>query len=515
MSGPYWATLVQGRFFLLTRGLLSVLLLASGSVFAAPQAPLEQGQLDASQTLFTVMAAINAAGYDAELDSPSNSPVREVVRKAIAANPPACLGELKTFVATHRQKDPTAELSQYVSFALSVDEPPAFQFRYRLNELPPDVVALDGFQKLLATFYKEAAIDQLWRKVQPAYEDAIARYHGPAMNAVLQVNAYVRSSTSPAMGSRFQIYVDLLGAPNQIQTRSYKNDYFIVVTASPEVQGDDIRHGYLHHVLDALSVRYAEELEKKKALLDYAQPAPLLASYYKADFLLLATECLIKAVESRLAPSAKRQPLVDEAFREGFILTPAFAEALPVYEKQEQALRFFFPELVNAIDLKREDQRLEKVEFATSRAERTVKVVPAEQPVALSGAQKTLEEAEQLYTGRDLDKAKAAYLRLLKETEEKPLHARAYYGLARIATLQRDPELAEQLFQKTLDSAPDPQTAAWAHVYLGRLADAAGDRELATRRYQAALDVQGGSDAARSAAQKGLSAAFNRKNQQP
>ncbi len=499
----------------MTRGLLSVLLLASGSLLAAPQAPLEQGQLDASQTLFTVMAAINAAGYDAELDSPSNSPVRDMVRKAIAANPPACLADLKTFVATHRQKDPTAELSQYISFALSVDEPPAFQYRYRLNELPPDVAALDGFQKLLAAFYKEAAIDQLWRKVQPAYEDAIARYHGPAMNALLQVNAYVRSSTSAAMGSRFQIYVDLLGAPNQIQTRSYKNDYFIVVTASPEVQGDDIRHGYLHHIIDALAVRYSVELEKKKALLDYAQPAPLLAPYYKSDFLLLATECLIKAVESRLAPSAKRQGLVDEAFREGFILTPAFAEALPAYEKQEQSLRFFFPELVNAIDLKREDQRLEKVEFATRRAERTVKVVPAEQPVALTGPQKTLEEAEQFYAGRDLDKAKATYLKLLKETDQKPLHARAYYGLARIATLQRDPELAEQLFQKTLDSTPDPQTAAWAHVYLGRLADAAGDRELATRRYQAALDVQGGSDAARSAAQKGLSAAFDRKSQQP
>ncbi len=501
--------------FSLIRGFLSVVLLASSSLFAAPQAPLEQGQLDASQTLFTVMAAINAAGYDAEIESPSNSPVRDMVRRTIAANPPACLADLKTFFATHRQKDATAELSQYISFALSIDDPPGFPYRYRLNELPPDVVALDGFQKLLSAFYKEAGIDGLWRKVQPAYEEAIARYHGPAMNAVMQVNAYVRSSTSAAMGSRFQIYVDLLGAPNQIQTRSYKNDYFIVVTASPEIQAGDIRHGYLHHVLDGLATRYSVELEKKKALLDYAQPAPLLAPYYKSDFLLLATECLIKAVESRLAPASRRQALVDEAFREGFILVPVFAESLAAYEKQEQSLRFYFPEIVNAIDLKREDQRLEKVEFATQRAERKVRVVPAEQPAAPAGPQKTLEEAEQFYTARDLDKAKTVYLRLLKETDDKPLHARAWYGLARIATLQRDPELAEQLFQKALDLMPDPQTAAWSHVYLGRLADAAGDRERATRQYQAALEVQGGSPAARDAAQKGLTAAFNRKTQQP
>lgn len=503
-----------GRFCL-TRGLLSVLLLAGSSLFAAAQAPLEQGQLDASPTLFTVMAAINAAGYDAELDSPSNSPIRQMVRQAIAANPPACLPELKTFFATHRQNDPTAELSQYISFALSVGEPPDFAYRYRLNELPPDVAALDGFQKLLVKFYKEAGIDQLWRKALPAYEEVIARYQRPAMNAVLQVNAYVRSSTSPAMGSRFQIYIDLLGAPNQIQTRSYKNDYFIVLTASSDLHEEDIRHGYLHHTLDALAVRYAEELGKKKALLDFAQPAPLLAPYYKSDFLLLATECLIKAIESRLAPSPKRQALVDQAFREGFILTPAFAEALPAYEKQEQALRFYFPELVNAIDLAREDQRLANVEFASSRPERTVKVVPAEQPAALTGPQKVLEDAEQLYTRRELDEAKALYQQLLKATGEKTMHARAYYGLARIAALQRDPQLAEELFQKALDSAPDPQTAAWANVYLGRLADAAGDRELAIRRYQAALNVQGGSEAARTAAQKGLGAAYGPKSQQP
>src|SRR5205814_7929064 len=37
----------------------------------------DRGQLDASPTLFTVMAAINAAGYDAELASPNNHPLRK------------------------------------------------------------------------------------------------------------------------------------------------------------------------------------------------------------------------------------------------------------------------------------------------------------------------------------------------------------------------------------------------------------------------------------------------------
>src|SRR5690606_5433393 len=110
---------------------------------------------------------------------------------------------------------------------------------------------------------------------------------------------------------------------------------------------------------------------------------------------------------------------------------------------------------------------------------------------------KTLEEAEQLYTGRNLDSARAAYLKVIEETDQKPLHAKAYYGLARIAALKNDPELAEKLFQQILELSPDPQTAAWAHVYLGRLSDIAGDREAASGHYQAALRVHGASNAAR------------------
>jgi len=98
----------------------------------------------------------------------------------------------------------------------------------------------------------------------------------------------------------------------------------------------------------------------------------------------------------------------------------------------------------------------------------------------------------------------------LKETDEKPLHAKAYYGLARIAALEKDPELAERLFRKTLESDPDGYTKAWTHVYLGRLAEAAGERERAAEEYKAALAVEGASVAARQGAEKGLQGVLKR-----
>jgi tetratricopeptide (TPR) repeat protein len=79
-----------------------------------------------------------------------------------------------------------------------------------------------------------------------------------------------------------------------------------------------------------------------------------------------------------------------------------------------------------------------------------------------------------------------------------------------VAVLQNDPEGAGRLFEKTLESSPDPQVKAWALVYLGRLADASGQRDEATGRYRAALEVQGATDAARQAAEKGLAKAFTK-----
>jgi predicted negative regulator of RcsB-dependent stress response len=123
-----------------------------------------------------------------------------------------------------------------------------------------------------------------------------------------------------------------------------------------------------------------------------------------------------------------------------------------------------------------------------------------------TGPRKTLEEAEKLYFAEppDLENAKAGYLQLLKETTDKPLQAKAYYGLARVALRQNDPDAAEQLLAKTLESEPDPQTKAWTAVYLGRLSEAAGERERAIERYQFALAIEGAPEKARQAARQGI-----------
>jgi len=480
---------------------------------AAPQAAAGRaargGQLDSNETLFTVLAAVNAAGYDAEIANEANSPLRKAVRDHLKKLDLPIVDELRRFVRAHHQTDAGAELSQYISYALVVDGPPDFKPRYNSATVPADVDALYGMTPLIAQFYKDAQIGQLWKRVQPAYDQYIAQLQRPVVNAVLQVNAYLRWDTAGYLGRNFQIYVDLLGAPNQVQTRSYVDDYFVVVTPAPEAPMDQIRHAYLHYLLDMLPLKYTETVSSKHALGDYALGSSVLEQQYKDDFMLLTTECLIKAIESRLD---KKPAEVEQALREGFVMTPAISELLPDFEKQEQSMRLYFPAMIDSIDLAREEKRLDHIEFAHTRSSLKVKSVQREvAPPPLTGVDKTLDDADNAYRAHDLKLARETFMRALRETDVKSLHAKAYYGLARISLLEKDPEKADELFRVVLDQDPDAATKAWSLLYLGRLADSQGWRDQAVGHYKAALNVPGVPDSVREAAEQGLKSAFTKK----
>ncbi len=470
----------------------------------APGLQAQQARLESNQTLFNVLVAINAAGYDADLDSPNNHPLRQQIRQEIAARNLPVVAELKRFFAAHRRRDWTSELSQYISFALAVDGSEQYQWRFREDEIPPDAASLDGFGALMTRFHQQAGLDELWKRVEPVHDQALAPYATNATLMLQQANAYLRVPSSGTLGRTFRVYLDLMAAPNHIQARSYGDDFYLVLTASPEVHLDDIRQSYLAFIVDPYATKYAENLEKKRPLIDLAQAAPLLPEQYKTDFLLLTTKSLVRAIDARLAPAARRESMIKQALGEGYVLTPYFAEALVAYEKQEASMKIHYPDMIDAIDLRKEDKRLLNVEFLTAPVERKVKVRPAEEKVVLTGARKTLEDAEDLYDARKLNEARERYLRGIEEAQERPLQAKGYFGLARIAALEKNPELSFKLFEKALSLEPDPQVRAWSHVYLGRLSGLAGEDAEAVKHFEDALRVEGSSRAAREAAQKAL-----------
>ena len=494
-------------------------------VRTGPQAQQTENQLDANETLFTVMAAINAAGYDSGANSSAAHPLRAFIRQQLAAKDLPSVRALKEFYREHKHGDPAEDLSQYISFALSVGDPPDFPFLAHTESLPPDVRQFSELPTLLSVFYEQAGIADLWKQSQPAFDQVIAFYHTPLARQILEANAYMRSETSGVLGHRFQIYVDLLGAPGEIQSRNYRTDTFVVMTPaigatrerSEELAAEqiaDVRHAYLHSLLDPLAVRFYQNLDEKQDLFELAKGAPALDPIYKDDFMMLTTESLIKAIEARLSPGpvAKREAMVTEALHEGFILTPALYEGLAAYEKQDTAMRMYYPDLIKGISVKNERQRLAGIQFATARVKRGPDRAPSEKP-QVSAAVKMLATAEDLSDRRQLDLARAMLQKVLAEPPEANTHARAYFGLARIAVLQHDPELGEKLFLKAIESGPDAETRSWTYYYLGRLDDAADQRDESLKYYRLALETPGGSSKAKDAAQKALDRDTNSKTQ--
>lgn len=135
---------------------------------------------------------------------------------------------------------------------------------------------------------------------------------------------------------------------------------------------------------------------------------------------------------------------------------------------------------------------------------------PAPRAPELSPAARALAAAEALYEKRDLSAAAEAYRKLMAQQESRLIQSKAAFGLARIAALERHPELSQQWFERSLELDPEPFERAWSHVYLARLARAAEEYPVAVEHYQAALAVDGASELARKAAQQELAAVATR-----
>jgi tetratricopeptide (TPR) repeat protein len=487
----------------------AILLIASLAAPAWPQAAnLDQyGQLDANLTLFTVTAAINAAGYDTDLDSPSNHPLRKAVRDYLAQRDIPSLAAIRRFVRDHKPDESGREFNQYVSWALLSKGPPEFTPARSDFPQPPEAAALFELPPLIAQFYKEADIESLWQRVQPYYDEVLAQYTDPVSQAVLQVNAYLRIPSSGVPRRRFQVFLELLGEPNQALTRVYLDDYIIVITPSQLLRIDEIRHHYLHYAADFYTLRAGEELERIRTLGDYALASPLLAPQFRENFSDLATECFLKAVEARVT---RKPALAEQAMREGFVLTPAFYDGLAGYGAQDQDLRTYLPDLIRGVNIQTEAARLDDIDFVSEAAARTVTVTVEVKPPEPTGIEKLLEDGEAAIGQRDATKSKAIFDRVLAEAQTKPEQARAYYGLARAAILDRDPETGDQLLRKVLELEPDGETKSRSLLYLGKLADSQGEAGPADGFYRQALAVPELPEQVRREATQGLEGAFRR-----
>lgn len=475
---------------------------------ALPSAAQQAEQLKADIRMFSVMAAINAAGYDDGLGAASDSPARKALREDLSALDASVVTRLKTFFEQNRLENPDLNLSQYISFALMCGEPPFFDLKAEVpTDLPADVRAIRGLSGLLREFYEKAGVESLWRKYLPAYEAEMLRYQDALVRMVFETNGYLRLSPTSREARGFQVYFDLLAAPGSVNTRAYGGDVKVVIHPSAEIRIEELRSAYLLHLLDRLSIRHADAVVKKNVLARFALFAPALEEAYKTNFQLLVTKSLAHAVEARMRYETEERKLarVEARLREGFILTPCFYEKLAEYEKQPKSMRRYYESMIRGIDLKREAARLQDVRFTERRARSAPRPRPVAKP-AVSEVEKLLARAEGLLQLEELDDARKAFEEALEKAGGR--NAQASYGLGRAALDEADPDLALEHFAAAAEAGGGARLTAMSHIYMGRIEDVLGNRELAVEHYNRALAAGDTSPITRKFAEDGLAAPF-------
>ena len=133
---------------------------------------------------------------------------------------------------------------------------------------------------------------------------------------------------------------------------------------------DQIRHAYLHYLLDPVVGKYAAGLAKLEPVMDAVKLAPMDETF-KEDPSLLVTECVIRAVESRTMSGSKasqteQDHAVDESMSQGFVLTRYFYERLQLFEKDSVGFKNALPGMLASLDPRREQTRTSQIQFATA-----------------------------------------------------------------------------------------------------------------------------------------------------
>lgn len=397
--------------------------------------------------------------------------------------------------------DPSRELSRYISLALFLDGPPNFVPRLAEVDLPPDAGSVVGFAQRAAAFYDKVGLHSIWQRHRAAYNGLADRYHDPVAKMLFDTEIYLKLPSAGYLGREFSVILEPMGAPDQENARNYGSNYYVVISpgAGSSLKVDQIRHTYLHYLLDPMALKYGAEMKRIGPLGDAVQASPMDEAF-KTDMALLVTECLIRAVEIRMSnagktPEAIRSEFVQKSVEQGYVLTRYFYEALGPFEKGPAGIRDAYPEMLAGIDVGKEKKRASEVQFASQASPELLNLSHRSDGSLLQTAEKRLSTGD-LKTAQDL--AQQAL------QEHRGDQGRALFIMAQVATANKDMDGAQGYFERAIKVADEPKVVAWSHIYLGRIHDLKEERDAAVGEYQAALTAGAGLPEVKAAAEHGL-----------
>jgi tetratricopeptide (TPR) repeat protein len=461
--------------------------------------------VETSQSLFSVMAAINACGYDADLAQ--SLPLRQRIRAEVlnAAQSPQAQSALRNmcaFYEDHQQDSPSRTLSNYVSLGLNIQDDPGLELRTKESNLPPDAIFVLGFVPLLQHFSRAANLNAIWLRHQSDYDQLVQSLHQPVHETLFSTDLYLKRNLSGYIRHEFVIYVEPLAAPGEVNSRNYSDDYYMVVspTNTGAIRLDQVRHTYLHYILDAKVLSRGTTLERLAPLLDSVKRSSLDESY-RFDMSLLLTESLIKAIEGRQVggrkgPEKPKEQYVWDATRQGFILTRYFYDKLVIFEGDDLGLDQAYPDWLHDIDVAKQQKIADTIPFLKSSTPELVHKSQRQEML--------VDLAERALASGNFDGAQNYAQQAIQNKEDE---GRALFVLARVAVAAGKLNDAQAFFARASSASSDAKIRGWSHVYLGRILDIEEHRQEAVEQYRAALNEAASPDL-KAAAEKGLQQAY-------
>ena len=502
--------------------------------------------LISAEPVFLMAAALNACGYDEGLEE--SAPVRKRVRDemdlALAKSEDARnkRDKICLYIAQHRMTGGELDIAQYISLALYLTPPPEIETAAELTEMPPDATQIVEIVPLLRDFTAAVDLHGIWLALHRTYDAEADHLHDPLSKMIVSTNLYLKMPAETYNGRRFVVVVEPLFSPRMVNARIYGTDYVVVV--SPQdgaIPMTDVRHTYLHYVIEPLLYVRANAIDRTQPILKEIRDAPL-EFRFRSDTVPLTIECLIKAIEARTMDTgvpvytipagvdrsalpryeherqiyqqkvdAIKWATVRHDMTQGFVLTQYFYEQMIQFEKDPASLKDTIGEMVYSMDVDQQVHRARDLDFDK---EGDSEVLSRSQPHKLTG----LDLAEARLASGDVATASAMARQALAVHSDSPdasnsmeaiaNGARADFILARAAILTGHPDQAVDDFQKTLAASKNPRLISWSHIYLGRMLDLDCKRDEALTEYQEALKTRDGQQDTRLAAERGVKTAY-------
>jgi len=308
----------------------------------------------ADRRVFTVMAFMNACGYDKQIDGIPMHPVRIHVREAIRLKAEAHPHELAKWKRYYRKK----ALSNfcYLDYALSLCDDYPFRRIRPDSELGYRTTGrrLTDFPDILNTFWEMVGLEQIWAEVKSDYLAEIQSYNLDHMaNQLTFMWEYLRLERKDSF--------TFVSIPNLLDTNRHAigaryEDYWYAVE-SPGAHSYDFNvHEYLHSIINVLVDKNYRSYQSKLDVYFKAGKDTTIAKSYgnPAGY---ASECLVRALDHRIAilmtdnPETvkRREALVKKKTQDGLLLTEPFYELLVDFEQSKLDFKEFLPKLMEKL----------------------------------------------------------------------------------------------------------------------------------------------------------------------